>query len=1775
MWKLFNKIVALTLTFFMIFEQSGFAQVPLQIQLPAYINGYVAADRFRPVQLRSLSFDSGQQNFNLFLDKGDQIKIDPGQITRDAKQLMQYFRIGLALPNDTFWVNLRPDAADQIIDQFLEKTDVGQVMLAADLQLKKDLAGFTSPNNEEGRLYWDKLYAKANTLFNEQEISIPTVTRPWIVPGEVILQDTNSGCHIFKASLKVCLEQDYINDSKAYNFDDPRLKELNDFSSQLIRALIIPKLTREVNSSKKYASLRQVYYSLILAQWFKEKYRGQINKYSKAIDGFDLNGLTSAKSWNKEKYFNAYKKSFKKGEYNISENRYTAQGASIRQYFSGGMKLANALPLGNGVDGFFIRDGGVSLDPANELVQVTDQGPIIKDGGTQAPQAEIKEENLVLRPFIELWKRVYYPGQVKKYIKVLEAHKVARSESEQAAEMLGKLGDQSAKEPLTKYLVQVVLGDDYDVSPAAEKSLRQLGVNDNDIEKIYLSAFLNANNHPLVRMHAIEILGKQSGRSQSIKELLLYGKETESPFAPLINRAMNKAVLRIYRRVQREEILEETTSSKTKQDGGENRGMDLWDSESVGRVIKRLKSESSAEREMAARELGKMNAKQAVEALKEALRTEKVRNVRNTIAYALAKIDKNSLIDLLEGNALSPYARNAAEMALSDLKRNQNDGGSADITEGLRQWGRNSILEIRLLSSGIEFKEMLMIMAKLEDVPENKQDQFRKAYYGAVKALTSVGLRGENLQRALDSIKGNSYQKYSLDEQIDFAEQLNWLQWQMDLVGVKKSLLLGSDNQAEALIKLISLSNREQMIDVLTLLLPLLFSASDNPALISGILHELVWSDSSEKVMRILDIIKEKNDLSAVFVFLSAEARGEILATKQSALIFSRMLQLPFGLAAVEKIIEVGKENRIEPKEIMNLISTALYWGTDASDPFGRQVIENLGTESRKDNFEFVNRLLAQNKPLAEAGREWNRYEELSELQAFLKPIDGEVQKDGGIDRKIRQLEAIVLALDQRQDVLRQRIAVTTDADKKAIQEDFQRVMDYQQEVKQELESLKAKKASTPAISWAKGEVVKDKEYRIKKDSLYFKENYGMPRPIIIIEGPHQQIMGNWYGNLAKQNPGPESLEAMLRDKNIANKIIARNYLDRLRDENLPGDDPNNEEVFYGKIFYRGNAYKELVHISELEEWDGSFLDDPDWGKDGGDAATDEQKIVAFVEDLTNSDPSVRAVAYEGLGKMNKLSETLKIIRYVADLSDPDSDVRLSAAFMFGKIGNPQTLEVLLLALKDRDKFVRMVAAASLGKINNPKAVQPLIEVLSDTDKDLRLVAAEALGNIVDSLAIAHLENVRADQIRNIMTASSEELNSTVESKAIKQLVGTLADPDSEVRLVAVQVLGKIANPLALEPLIKLLSDPDRQVRLAAVEALGNIGDQKAIEPLHIALANFEVKERYSVVLALQEITHKNKKSVEKDGGAKNQAVDEMIAKNLEVLVKNTQWKDMIHRAKGIGWMSIRGICDAWGAIEMLSSEPILAEYVGKMGFEVVDGKVYTNPSANQAINANYSLIKAVLEGTFRELDKKFVQEYAQGQFGRDGGLLSTRQKRILLEEAKEQISQDSSMSLFQQRIALEGVTRAVQDETDVKDELNKSSVLSVRNVDRVTKMVKDIKDGGKTQTPEAPGGIDFRALPVVPSAGSALVPGAGVAMPKVSLNELDDQWKKIQRTAQNAELPYEQMKQFVSCCKYQEEAAGLKQEVAAYVVNLLKLEEERAIATPEALKEIVALVAA
>src|SRR3989338_7562798 len=364
-----RKILSIVLSLGLLFQQAGFSYAAGELNLANYLSqarsAIIQPDRFRPPQLRYISYDIKSNDFKLLLDKGDLKQPKEQNGSNDkllTQELLNYFLIGLSLPNDTFWVNLRPDAADNIIDPLLEKTDIGKIFLESDLQLKKDTASFTSPQTPEGKQYWDKLYKKAGELFGTENITIPTITRPWIVPNEIIIREAPDNAYIYKATLKVMLEEDYLSNQKteelknqrtAYNFSDPRLKELNQYSTQLIKELIIPKLTYQVNTSKRYAPLRQVYYSLILAQWFKARYRSQsteyraqrtedrkANNYLRLIDSGNLTNLILKEPYDKQAYFRQYQKSFQDGEYNLQETVRTPYGQSIRRHVSGGANLS-------------------------------------------------------------------------------------------------------------------------------------------------------------------------------------------------------------------------------------------------------------------------------------------------------------------------------------------------------------------------------------------------------------------------------------------------------------------------------------------------------------------------------------------------------------------------------------------------------------------------------------------------------------------------------------------------------------------------------------------------------------------------------------------------------------------------------------------------------------------------------------------------------------------------------------------------------------------------------------------------------------------------------------------------------------------------------------------------------------------------------------------------------------------------------------------------------------------------------------------------------------------------------------------------------------------------------------------------------------------------------------------------------------------------------------------------------------------------------------------
>ncbi|MFA5275349.1 MAG: HEAT repeat domain-containing protein, partial [Candidatus Omnitrophota bacterium] len=343
--KVFSSIfknIALALCFILIFEQTGFAQISGQLDISNKIGNIVNSFSlvyFRPPHLRYISYDKINQTFKVILNKEDSGKINSVELADSARTPLKFFYTGLAIPNESFWVNLRPDSPDRIIDDYLAETDVGKILLEADLELKKDLARAIYPSTPEGKEYWDKIYRKIEEIYGYDlgNASVSINTRIWITPGEVIVCEDENSAYIYKAALNVSTEAAYLSNKQGHRSEDNLTKIINDYSSELMQELILPKIFKEVNTGKRYASLRQVYYSLILAQWFKRKFYGAGGLYPYMIDKKSLTGLTSDKRWSKDTYFKEYQKSFREKEYDLQVQVFNLMGRSVRTYSSGGV----------------------------------------------------------------------------------------------------------------------------------------------------------------------------------------------------------------------------------------------------------------------------------------------------------------------------------------------------------------------------------------------------------------------------------------------------------------------------------------------------------------------------------------------------------------------------------------------------------------------------------------------------------------------------------------------------------------------------------------------------------------------------------------------------------------------------------------------------------------------------------------------------------------------------------------------------------------------------------------------------------------------------------------------------------------------------------------------------------------------------------------------------------------------------------------------------------------------------------------------------------------------------------------------------------------------------------------------------------------------------------------------------------------------------------------------------------------------------------------------
>jgi len=330
--------VAICFLLNLVLPAPGFAQA-LNLPQPGMMLSPTPA--FRPALMIGIEvYPDNPFKFDFIINDGDD-DLQEDVLKNESEKMIKYFLASLTIPEKDLWVNLSPYEKDRILPDVLAQTDLGRDLLAQDYILKQLTASLIHPETDLGKKFWDRVYQKAYEKYQTTEIPVDTFNKVWIMPDKVVVYRHGNMAFVAEASLKVMLEEDYLALQKNQGGTRAASSATSSLSSEIVREIVIPELTKEVNTGKNFASLRQAYNALILGTWFKKNLRE--NLLGKVyVDRSKVAGIEIEDKAVKQKIYDSYLAAYKQGAYNLIRTEYdTHTNRHIpRKYFSGGIEIA-------------------------------------------------------------------------------------------------------------------------------------------------------------------------------------------------------------------------------------------------------------------------------------------------------------------------------------------------------------------------------------------------------------------------------------------------------------------------------------------------------------------------------------------------------------------------------------------------------------------------------------------------------------------------------------------------------------------------------------------------------------------------------------------------------------------------------------------------------------------------------------------------------------------------------------------------------------------------------------------------------------------------------------------------------------------------------------------------------------------------------------------------------------------------------------------------------------------------------------------------------------------------------------------------------------------------------------------------------------------------------------------------------------------------------------------------------------------------------------------
>ncbi len=240
------------------------------------------------------------------------------------------------------YISMFPDQNEKNFNYVMKtkKAEKGDEIInmedAQELSINSFFTGLTLPesefwkllNEKRGELVKDIIKKHPGEIKDVNDVQFVPVTRHWIVPDKVEAYETDNEIYIVNATLNIFSEPVY--EQSTYNV---------------------------VNQGKNYCNFRQVYISLALAQWYKNKYRHSPSLFADFMDSKNLKGLEPKSAWSAVSVWKDYKKSFEEGDYHCWKNR---------PYQHGDYTITESkLYSGGGVDFMDIKITNMGVMPEN------------------------------------------------------------------------------------------------------------------------------------------------------------------------------------------------------------------------------------------------------------------------------------------------------------------------------------------------------------------------------------------------------------------------------------------------------------------------------------------------------------------------------------------------------------------------------------------------------------------------------------------------------------------------------------------------------------------------------------------------------------------------------------------------------------------------------------------------------------------------------------------------------------------------------------------------------------------------------------------------------------------------------------------------------------------------------------------------------------------------------------------------------------------------------------------------------------------------------------------------------------------------------------------------------------------------------------------------------------------------------------------------------------------------------------------------------------------